>query len=74
MIQKLLLQSIISKYYLGVNESVKWIIKNNTLTIAFMSPNEDIIGEVTCSDFQLEDVELAIFNSSHQWGIITRIN
>lgn len=64
MIQKLLLQSIISKYYLGVNESVKWVIKDNTLSISFMSPNEDIIGEVTCSDFQLEDVELAIFNTN----------
>ena len=63
MIQKLLLQSIISKYYLGINESVKWVIKNNTLSIKFMSPNEDIIGEVTCSDFQFEDVELAIFNT-----------
>ena len=63
MIQKLLLQSLISKYYLGVNESVKWVIKDNTLSIGFMSPGEDIIGEVICTDFQLEDVELAIFNT-----------
>ena len=63
MIQKLLLQSLISKYYLGINESVKWVIKDNTLSIDFMSPNGDIIGEVTCSDFPLEDVELAIFNT-----------
>jgi hypothetical protein len=64
MIQKLLLQSLISKYYLGINESVKWVIKNNALSIGFMSPGEDIIGEVVCSDFQLEDVELAIFNTN----------
>lgn len=64
MIQKLLLQSLISKYYLGVNESVKWVIKDNALSIGFMSPGEDIIGEVTCTDFQLEDVELAIFNTN----------
>jgi len=63
MIQKLLLQSLISKYYLGINESVKWVIKDNKLSIKFMSPNEDIIGEVTCDDFQFEDVELAIFNT-----------
>ena len=64
MIQKLLLQSLISKYYLGVNESVKWVIKDNALSIGFMSPGDDIIGEVVCSDFQLEDVELAIFNTN----------
>lgn len=63
MIQKLQLQSLISKYYLGVNESVKWVIKDNALSIGFMSPSEDIIGEVICTDFQLEDVELAIFNT-----------
>jgi len=62
MIQKLLLQSLISKYYLGINESVKWVI--NALSIGFMSPGDDIIGEVVCSDFQLEDVELAIFNTN----------
>lgn len=64
MIQKLLLQSLISKYYLGINESVKWVIKDNALSIGFMSPGDDIIGEVVCSDFQLEDVELAIFNTN----------
>lgn len=64
MIPKLLLQSLISKYYLGINESVKWVIKDNVLSIGFMSPGEDIIGEVTCTDFQLEDVELAIFNTN----------
>lgn len=64
MIQKLLLQSLISKYYLGINESVKWVIKDNALSIGFMSPSEDIIGEVVCSDFQLEDAELAIFNTN----------
>ena len=72
MIQKLLLQSLISKYYLGINESVKWVIKDNTLSIKFMSPNGDIIGEVTCSDFELEDVELAIFNT-HKLKNLTSI-
>ena len=31
MINKITLQSLISKYYLGINESVKWSIKNNDL-------------------------------------------
>ena len=72
MIQKLLLQSLISKYYLGINESVKWVVKDNALSIRFMSPSEDIIGEVTCSDFQLEDVELAIYNT-HKLKNLTSI-
>jgi len=72
MIQKLLLQSLISKYYLGINESVKWVVKDNTLSIKFMSPNEDIIGEVTCDDFQFEDVELAIFNT-HKLKSLTSV-
>ena len=33
MINKQVLTSIIDKYYLGLNESVKWIIKDNTLEI-----------------------------------------
>ena len=63
MIQKLVLQSIINKYYLGVNESVKWKTQNNELTINFMTPNTEIIGNVTCTDFQLQDSELAIFDT-----------
>jgi len=63
MIQKLVLQSIINKYYLGVNESVKWKTQNNELTIDFMTPNTEIIGNVTCTDFQLQDSELAIFDT-----------
>ena len=63
MIQKLVLQSIINKYYLGVNESVKWKTQNNELTVDFMTPNTEIIGNVTCTDFQLQDSELAIFDT-----------
>ena len=43
MINKLTLQSIINKYYLGENESVKWNIKDKILTINFMSPNKEVI-------------------------------
>lgn len=63
MVNKQLIQSIISKYYLDVNESVKWVVEDNVLTIDFMSPNRDVIGKVTCKDFELDDVELAIFNT-----------
>ena len=46
MIQKLTLQSIINKYYLGVNESVKWKTQNNELTIDFMTPNRQWISDI----------------------------
>ena len=55
MINKLTVQSIIDKYYLGTNESVKWIIENNSLSIDFMTPTKDVIGKVTSKDFELED-------------------
>jgi len=46
MIPKLDLQSIINKYYLnGLNETVKWEIKDKTLTIKFTSPTREMIGE-----------------------------
>ena len=63
MISKLLLKSLIDKYYLGVNETVKWVIEDNQLTIDFTTPTKSIIGKVTCKDFQMEDCKLAIFDT-----------
>lgn len=63
MINKILLQSILNKYHLGVNQSVKWVINDNNLEINFVSPTKDIIGKVLCSDFQLEDSEIAIYDT-----------
>ena len=53
MINKLTLQSIINKYYLGENESVKWDIEDKTLEIKFMSLNKEVIG-ITTGDVLLE--------------------
>jgi len=65
MINKLVLQSVISKYYLnGLVESVKWEIKNNQLLIRFMSPNKDMLGRVTLNSFDLADTDVAIYNTS----------
>ena len=47
MVNKLILQSVINKYYLGENESVKWKIKDKTLTIDFMSISKEVIGNIT---------------------------
>ena len=65
MINKLDLQSIISKYYLnGLNEAVRWDIKDNKLTIKFTSPDRSMIGVVTCDKFELEDSSIGISNTS----------
>jgi hypothetical protein len=65
MINKQLLQSIISKYFLnGLVESVKWSISNNTLNVKFMSPAQDMLGEVTLKNITLPDAEIAIFDTT----------
>jgi hypothetical protein len=65
MINKLDLVSIISKYYLnGMNEAVKWDIKDSKLTIKFTAPDRSMIGVVTCDDFELEDSSIAISNTT----------
>ena len=74
MINKSTVQSIINKYYLGVNESVKWEIKDNSLNIDFMTPTKDIIGSVKCNDFQLEDSKLAIYDTKKLNSLINICN
>ncbi len=70
MINKILLQSVINKYYLGVNESVEWSVKNNVLTIDFMTPSKDVIGKVTCNSFDLENSKLAIYDTKKLLNLI----
>ena len=74
MINKLQLQSIISKYYLNVNESVKWETKDNKLKIDFMSPTKDVIGSVKCNNFNLEDSALAIYDTKKLSSLISICN
>lgn len=74
MINKLQLQSVISKYYLNTNESVKWETENKTLNINFMSPTKDVIGKVTCSDFDLEDSTLAVYDTKKLSNLISICN
>lgn len=71
MIPKLDLQSIINKYYLnGLNETVKWEIKDKTLTIKFTSPTREMIGEVSCDNFKLEDSAIGISNTTQLLKLI----
>ena len=74
MINKQKLQSVINKYYLNVNEAVKWVTKDNTLQIDFMSPTKDIIGKLTCKDFDVEDSTLAIYDTKKLNSLVSICN
>lgn len=63
MINKGVLQSVINKYHLGINEDVKWNIKDKKIEVDFMTPTRDVIGKVTSTNFDLEDSKLAIFDT-----------
>ena len=71
MINKLTLQSIINKYYLGLNESVRWTTDDRNLEIDFMTPTRDVIGKVVCENFDLEDSKLAIFDTKKLQSLIS---
>lgn len=74
MISKSVIQSIINKYYLGLNESVKWEIEDNTLTIKFITPSKDVIGQVSCNDFELQNGSLAIYDTKKLQSLISICN
>lgn len=64
MINKLNLVANIEKYYLnGTVESVKWNVVDKKLNVLFVSPNQDLVGQVI-SKIDLEDGTLGIFNTS----------
>jgi hypothetical protein len=44
---KRVFKSLIGKYYLKVNEGVKWEIVDGNINIKFMTPTKDVIGEVS---------------------------
>lgn len=65
MIHKGEFQSILSKYNLGgMIDAVKWTVQDNQLTIKFNAPTRDMIGEIVHTKFELEDSEIAIYNTS----------
>ena len=66
MISKVQLQSIIEKYHLnGLIENVKWCINGDkTLTINFMAPTREMIGEVVYNGFPLPESEIGISNTT----------
>jgi len=74
MISKSLLQSIIAKYHLGEIEQIKWEIEDNHLNINFITPSNMVLGSVKCNDFQMEDANLAIYNTKKLANLISICN
>lgn len=75
MIHKSILQSVISKYYLGgVIETAKLDIKDETLQIKFVSPNKDMIGSLEHSKFPMSDCVLPIFNTTQLLKLLSITN
>jgi hypothetical protein len=65
MINKTDLKSVISKYHIGgLVEQVKWEIKDSNLAVKFMSPSKEMLGEVRCSKFPLDDCSFGISNTT----------
>jgi len=74
MISKSLLQSIIAKYHLGEIEQIKWEIENKKLNINFLAPSNMVLGSVKCNNFQMEDANLAIYNTKKLANLISICN
>jgi hypothetical protein len=69
------IESIIEKYHLnGLCESTRWDIKNRNLFIRFVSPNKDMAGEITCKNFDIEDSNIAIFNTTQLLKLISTLD
>jgi hypothetical protein len=65
MIKKQDLQRVISKYHLsGLIDSVKWVTTDNSFNVAFMSPNNDMLGSLNYNNTFLPVSEVAIYNTS----------
>ena len=60
-----LLERFINKYTLGDNvQSVVLKIKNNVLSTEFITPEKSLLGKLALNDFQYDDVELGVYNTS----------
>lgn len=73
MINKNLLTSTISKYYLnGLNNQVKWRIKDNMLTI--YAGDAGRVCKIELNNFPIEDSELGIFDTNKLSKLISITN
>lgn len=63
--KKQTLSKFISKYNLsGLVESVKWEIKDDTLSTSFISDDKSVMGLVSLKDFHSEDSVFGVYDTS----------
>ena len=73
MISKSQLTSVISKYYLnGLNNQVKWRIKDKVLTI--YAGESGRVCKVVLNNFQIEDAEIGVFDTNKLSKLISITN
>ena len=73
MISKSQLTSVISKYYLnGLNNQVKWRIKDKQLTI--YAGEAGRVCKVVLNNFQIEDAEIGVFDTNKLSKLISIAN
>ena len=73
MVNKSTLTSVISKYYLnGLNNQVKWRIKDNQLTV--YAGDNGRVCKVIHNNFNLEDAELGVFDTHKLSKLISITN
>ena len=66
------LTGFIEKYSLGNNiESVPWVNKNNKLTTDFVSEDRTLLGKVSLNNFNLDDCEIGIYNTTQLQKMIS---
>jgi hypothetical protein len=69
------LTSVVDKYYLnGTVESVKWVIKDKSITVDFITPMKNLVGKVISPNFDLEDSEIGIYNTSQFYKLVKIMN
>jgi hypothetical protein len=72
---KLHLVSTLEKYYLnGIVEKIKLQVKDKNITIKFVAPNKDLVGSITANNFELEDTEVGIYDTSQLLKLINITN
>jgi len=69
------LTSVVDKYYLnGTVESVKWVVKDKSITVDFITPMKNLVGKVISPNFDLEDSEIGIYNTSQFYKLVKIMN
>ena len=69
------LTSAVDKYYLnGTVEAVKWVVKDKVATIDFITPMKNLVGKVISPNFDLEDSEVGIYNTSQFYKLVKIMN